>query len=135
MHSKVQVVFHEKWFPEKWFSAACSHFVWCPQVTPLLPSPSSPPCRPVGMFLQKVNKRLLTWTDIHLYFYTPVGAVVCLTSGHQGNSFFLSLQRQNEFWPNGFTRQEVTKELPDVLREVSHREIKSTALQRDSQMI
>lgn len=33
---------------------------------------------------------LLTWTDIHLYFYTLVGVIVCLISGDRGNHFSLS---------------------------------------------
>lgn len=33
---------------------------------------------------------LLTWIDIHLYFYTLVGLIVCLISGDRDNHFSLS---------------------------------------------
>lgn len=61
---------------------------------------------------------LLTWIDIHLYFYTLVGLIVCLISGDRDNHFSLSpAELQNKFWALSFTRQEVTKELSDISSE------------------
>jgi hypothetical protein len=52
-----------------------------------------PPSRPDGLSARKIKENPWTWIDTHLYFYTPVGVIVCLISGYQGYKFSFSLTR------------------------------------------
>lgn len=76
-----------KMFSRKLISTACTHFVRHPQVTPCLCPQAH--C-PVDRLACICEKRLLTWVDLHLYFYISAGVIVYLISGHSGNHFSLS---------------------------------------------